>query len=383
MPVKPWTWAELADETLRRQFPRTRGLGPPAVLGLVGRAGPIQSQAARAPFLALASRLPGATHQDISHVHESLELVRSTSLRGTVHTSTATAHAALHAVSARAQAALWRRTLGLDAAQLDAFRARLDQVCAGAWVTHDVVETALHAWFDEHGLSKAKHATTFQVGRVAFKGQASMLRCPRSAAAGWDSQADVVYRSASAAIAEVVPPFEQALVELVRHHIAASGPVSRRDLAWWSGAGLRDVDAAVASLGDELTARPGPNGLDYLDLCTRPRGGGSDPGLRLLPEYDALLLAYDPKARERFADERAIAHSWNRANGVHSPTVLVDGRIRGRWRLERSGRTGSVIVETFAWERPIEESEVADQARAVGTALAVEIADVRVHRASG
>ena len=127
---------------------------------------------------------------------------------------------------------------------------------------------------------------------------------------------------------------------LVRHHVAASGPVTRRDLGWWTGAGLRNVDAAIASLGDDLVARPGPNGLDYLDLAESPARSASDPGLRLLPEYDALLLGYDPAARDRFADAEAVAHSWNRANGVHSPTVLVDGRLRGRWRLERQTRRG-------------------------------------------
>ena len=110
-----------------------------------------------------------------------------------------------------------------------------------------------------------------------------MLRRPLAPTAGWESQAEVVYRSASAAIGEVVPRFDDALATLVRHHIAASGPVTRRDLAWWSGAGLRDVDTALDSLHAELTRRMGPNGLEYLDLV----GGAPDapdPGIRLLPE---------------------------------------------------------------------------------------------------
>ena len=348
-------------------------------MDLVGRVGPVQSQAARAPFLSVAARLPGAAYASIVRAHADLGVVRSTSLRGTVHTSTAGQHAALHAVSARAQAPLWRRTLGLDEQQLDAFRRRLDEVCAPDWMTHDAVEAALHEWFDLQGHNRAKHATSFQVGRVAFKGQASMLRRPLAPTAGWESQAEVVYRSASAAIGEVVPRFDDALATLVRHHIAASGPVTRRDLAWWSGAGLRDVDTALDSLRAELTRRMGPNGLEYLDLV----GGAPDapdPGIRLLPEYDALLLAYDPKARGRFADERVIAASWNRANGVHAPTVLLDGRIRGCWRLERTGRSAVVVVEAFAWERRIDEGELEEPVRAIGLALDLAIDEIRTSR---
>ncbi len=102
--------------------------------------------------------------------------------------------------------------------------------------------------------------------------------------------------------------------------------------------------------------------------------------MRLLPEYDALLLAYDPAARMRFADDGAVLHSWNRANGVHSPTVLVDGRLRGRWRLSRSGALATIDVEMFPGERLLDPGDLTDAAAAVGAVLGLSVSDVTVTR---
>jgi len=379
--TRPWTWEGLAAATLRRQFPRIRGRGEVAVVELVRRVGPIQSQAARAPFLCVASRLPGASYDTMTAPHESMEVVRSTSLRGTVHTSTREHHAALNAVATRALATLWRRTLKLDQRRLDEFRAEIEALSEAQWVTHDEIEAHMRSWFARHALHDSLTATENQAGRFAYRAHAAMLRRPRAAAAGWDGQAEAVYRAARHAIGEQQLDPQDALNLLVHHHLAAAGPVTRRDIAWWSGEGLRQVDAAVDALADEIVVRPGPNGLDYLDLVQAPvRSGDTDPGVRLLPEYDALLLAYDPAARDRFADREAVSYSSNRANGVHAPTVLVDGRLRGKWRLTRSGDSAVIEVETFPGERLLDPGELADQAGAVGAVLALSVTDVRVTR---
>ena len=51
-PTEPYSWAELAAIALHRQFPAAD-----SVAELVEQVGPIQSQAARAPFLGIAARL--------------------------------------------------------------------------------------------------------------------------------------------------------------------------------------------------------------------------------------------------------------------------------------------------------------------------------------
>ena len=374
-----WSWSELAAATLARQFPRVSAArGPDAVVDLLGRVGPIQSQAARASFVGVAARLRGASYDDICAAHESLRVVRSTSLRGTVHTSTRELHAALAAVGGAAQSAFWRRALSLDQAQLDGFRAELERLTVDAWLSDDVLAAAMTDWLVERGPGLSTAAvTTSQSARYAYRGHAAMLRRPINAR--WEGQGEVLLRSARHAAGTKPVDVETALVLLVRAHLAASGPATRRDLAWWSGARLRQVDLAVGTLGDELARRTGPNGLEYLDLAEPPfEVGDGSPGVRLLPEYDALLLAYDPKARDRFADAAAVAHTWNKANGVHSPTVLADGRLRGRWKLVRRGDSALISVQMFPGERPLDAGDLAGAASGVGAALALTITDVTV-----
>jgi hypothetical protein len=49
--------------TLARQFPAPAAVaGPSGVADLLGRVGPIQSQAPRAPFVGLAARRPGVSY---------------------------------------------------------------------------------------------------------------------------------------------------------------------------------------------------------------------------------------------------------------------------------------------------------------------------------
>lgn len=380
MVASAWSWSELAAATLARQFPRIDAAGgPDAVVDLLRRVGPIQSQAARAPFLCVASRLPGASYDAICAAHELLQVVRSTSLRGTVHTSTREQHAALAAVAGHAQSGFWRRALTLDQEQLDGFRAELERLTTDGWRSNAELAAAMVDWLRERGLSDALSAvTTSQTGRYSYRGHAAMLRRP--VAGSWEGQGAVLFRSARCAVDEERVDVPDALVLLTRAHLAASGPASRRDIAWWSGAGLRQVDAAVATLGEQLVRRRGPNGLEYLDLADAPAVGDDDCGVRLLPEYDALLLAYEPAARDRFADAAAVAHTWNRANGVHSPTVLAGGRLRACWRLERAAgrRVASIAVEMLPGERPLDPGDLTDAAAAIGTALALTVTDVTI-----
>src|SRR5215203_163973 len=79
---------ELRRRTLQRQFPSIDGRQPEAVLELFNRLGPIQSQVPRAPFLTVSARLPGVSYETINALFEEHRLLKTSNLRGTVHTST-------------------------------------------------------------------------------------------------------------------------------------------------------------------------------------------------------------------------------------------------------------------------------------------------------
>ena len=166
---------------------------------------------------------------------------------------------------------------------------------------------------------------------------------------------------------------------LVRRHVTSYGPASRNDVAWWAGVGLRVVDASLGRLADDLTETTGPDGRAYLDLAGAPPPIEL-PGARLLPEFDALLCGYDPKARERFVAPEHYRRLWFQANGLLLAPLLLDGRLSGYWRVPGSGRTRPCEISYFAGTRRPTRSELAEPVAALETAYGVTVTKLSITR---
>lgn len=380
--MKAYTWEQLRTATVRRQFPRIRGRGPAAVAELVRRVGPIQSQVARAPFVTVSSRLPGASYVDIVAAYESGELVRGSNLRGTVHTCVREHHPLLDAVTRRVMEKGWIRNLRLERTTAAEVQTGIEEFATGEWRTPDELREHLVGWLRSHeGQASADVARTSGVGRAFAHVHSGLVRRP-AADAGWDRQTTPGYRKAAEALGDDQAPIiddpEAALVAVTRQHLTVFGPANRRDIAWWSGAGLRQIDQALVVLGEELTERPGPDGQTYYDHVDAPGGGWPDPGVRLLPEFDAVLVGYDPKTRERFLEPEHLPHVWQQQNGLLSSGVLSEGRLVASWRLEGTGDRRRLEVLMFPGQRLLADAQIADQVSALETALAIHLDDVRI-----
>jgi winged helix DNA-binding protein len=382
--ARAYTWEALAHATCRRQFPRVRGRGAAAVVDLVERVGPIQSQVARSPFVTASSRVPGVAHGAVTEAYESLGIVRGSNLRGTVHTSAVPHHRLLDAVTRHAMEKGWRRHLKLDRSTVADVQEGIEDFAQAEWRTPGQLREHLVAWLSEHeGSSAADAAATTGVGRAFAHVHSGLIRRPLGDGA-WDRQTAPCYRTASEVLGEErrigLDPAE-ALVALTRQHLRAFGPANRRDIAWWTGEGLTAVDAALATLADELTQRPGPGGQTYYDLVDAPTGGHADPGVRLLPEYDALIVGYDPKSRDRFLDPAHLPQIWMSANGMFSASVLADGQLAAAWKIVADGAARArsrIEVEMFPGVRRLRETDLADQVEALESVLGIEIADVAI-----
>lgn len=79
------------------------------------------------------------------------------------------------------------------------------------------------------------------------------------------------------------------------------------------------------------------------------------PDCVLVPGFDQLILGY--KDRERMLEKRHLREVTNMA-GIVSPSVLIRGRIRARWKL-----AGSVIVVTF-FDKRLNKDEAAIRRKA-------------------
>jgi hypothetical protein len=145
------------------------------------------------------------------------------------------------------------------------------------------------------------------------------------------------------------PAGDAARTELVRRYRAAYGPADAHDLASWAGLPVRDMVAAWALAGAPVDPPEPP-----------PAGA---PVVRLLPAFDTYLLGYR---------SRALAVAPEHARAVHPgggwihPTLTVDGRVCGTWRLDRKEAQVTPFAPIPVAAEPALEAEVADVARFLG-----------------
>ena len=129
---------------------------------------------------------------------------------------------------------------------------------------------------------------------------------------------------------------DAALTRLARRYLRGHGPADARDLAAWSGLGLRDARAGLAAIGDEV--EDAGDGLVAL-------GGAAPPGHELppvlLPAFDPYLLGWRDRG---FAVPAEHARAVHPGGGIVRATMAADGRVVGTWRRER----GHVLLEPFA-----------------------------------
>ena len=159
---------------------------------------------------------------------------------------------------------------------------------------------------------------------------------------------------------------DEELDAVVLRYLAAFGPASVRDMQMWCG--LTRLNAVVKRLGDRLRRYTDPNGTVLYDAAEAHLVDEDEPApVRLLPEYDNILLSHADRSRILDPAYRSAVFTQN---GRILGTVLVDGFVAATWRFEEragaGGGQGVLTVEPLlaptARERRAMESEVEPEA---------------------
>lgn len=374
--VRQLSHDQLRRRTLRRQFPTIPGRGPEAVIELFRHLGPIQSQVPRAPFLTISSRLPGVSYDAVCSLFESHQLLKTSNIRGTVHTSLPEQFGWLDAVARRSRATQLRNVLKLHDVTPEQLAAEIEAFTSNDWTPRSEIVAHARAWLTERERGPALQRPD-DLSDSLLWGHSGLVRRPRDTR--WEKRTDIYHQRARSLLPELAEyEFEEALTNLVRIHLGSYGPALREDLAFFFSAGLGAVDKALRRLKDEVIHLRGPNDEDYLDLADPPQGDASDPGLRLLPEYDGLLVGYHGRHRTRFLTEQQLPKVWAKVNGLFSPVVLHGGRIVASWKTITKGRRTD-IEATMLDPHPVLADDLFDDAiAATEQVLGLKITDLRV-----
>lgn len=153
---------------------------------------------------------------------------------------------------------------------------------------------------------------------------------------------------------------QEAQVQLIRWYLAAFGPATVEDMAWWSGLTKGQTRRALHALG-EKTVEVTLQGLgasyvilrDDLQLLREAKPAKA-PVINLLPSLDPYIMGY--RDRTRFLDPERRQQVFDRAGNAIA-TVWVDGRVVGAWQEQESG------IELLVWEGVDSEAMAAEGRR--------------------
>lgn len=321
---------ELNRATLARQMllEREALTVPAAIERLAG----LQAQLASAPYVGLWTRLRDFRREDLATEIENRKVIKATMMRATLHLCTAEDYlrfrTALKSVLIEgANAIAKQRGQGFD---LDKVLKAARKFIGEKPRTFAEISDMLTKLMPDHDVGAMRYSVRTHI---------PLVQVPITS--GWSYSSKPEFTLAESWIGRPLSP-EDNLRELVFRYLAAFGPASVTDAQTWLGMKLKEV---FEKLRPELQSYRGEGRLELFDLPGVGLPAEDIPApIRFLPEYDNLLLSHSNRTR-------VIANEYR--SKVYLPglrvaaTILVDGFVRGAWKIEKTKTEATLVIEPF------------------------------------
>ena len=326
------TLRELNRATLARQLLLARTTLAPgaAIKQLAG----LQSQLPNPPYIGLWSRVHAFQRDGLTRLLEQKQVVRTSMMRRTLHLTTAEDYLrfrpALRSLHTRDLSA------GLDMQGISSLeRARLVAEL-GAYVQEQP---------RTNGDLRAKLAELVPNGseRLLYRVRSYFSLIQVFPGGVWGVGSSPAYAEAEAWLGRSFVSESEGLRSLILSYLAAFGPASVKDLQTWSG--LSRLQPAMNALRAELATFRDEQGRELFDVPGAPLPAADTPApVRFLPDFDNLVLAHHDR-------RRIIADAYRPfvfpGHSMVLPTFLVDGFVRGVWKIERTPEKATLVIQPF------------------------------------
>jgi winged helix DNA-binding protein len=332
-------------------------------LDVVERLVGMQAQVPTDPYTALWSRIRGFQAAELSSLIETRRAVRVVALmRTTIHLVSARDALVLRPLMRPVLDRFWRSSpfsKQLGAADVDeVVAAGLELLADGPMVASELGRRLQARWPDADAVSLG----------YAIRTLVPVVQPPPRGLWG---------RSGPARIEPIERwlgrplEAEPSVDAVVMRYLAAFGPATARDVAiwsWWTG--MREV---LERLRPRLRTFRDERGRELFDVPDAPFPDPDTPApVRFLPEYDNLVLSHDD--RSRIMDRKLTEDIWMRGS------ILVDGFVRGTWRIDTTRGATELRVGTFDSLSAADLADVEAEARQLAAFLVPDAAaiDVRI-----
>lgn len=317
---------------LLRPHPAVR---PASVAEVVEWFGAMQAQDNASGLWSLGVRLPGHTQADVRAALERREALRTWPMRGTVHlvpSRDARWMLAVTGVRTLAGAAARRAQLGLTEADADRAVDVLGAALAGGG-----------------RLTRAQCLAALGAAGLDTTGQRGYHLLWYAAQRGVTCIAPHVGTEQTFALLDEWvpdphrPERDEALGILALRYVRSHGPVTRHELARWTGLTVTDAKRGIAVAGDALATVEvdGTEAVVDAALLDAPREPVDD--VHTLLGFDEYLLGF--KDRTLMLDPAHAAAVVPGNNGVFLPTVVRGGRVAGTWKRTIGKTSVAVTVQ--------------------------------------
>jgi hypothetical protein len=157
----------------------------------------------------------------------------------------------------------------------------------------------------------------------------------------WGASGQAIHTSAEAWLGR--PLSSTTAEEMMLRYLAAFGPATVKDMQVWSG--LTKLRELIEPLRPHLLTFRDEYGNELFDLPDAPRPDADTPApTRFLAEFDSMLLSYYDRTRIMADEYRPRVFT---ENGIIRSTFLVDGFVRGLWKIDQQRGSAVLIIEPF------------------------------------
>lgn len=308
----------LSQRRLRFQYINGSRLEDPAEV--VRALGAVQAQDYFSALWAIGLRLRGVREVDVERAIFERRIVRTWSMRGTLHFVAAEDVRWLIELLAP-------RTLQLNAARLLRDYAidrlvikRASKIVKGALCGGNALtRAALYEQLDTHGIDTDKQRGMHILWWLAHEG---LICCGTR----------VGKQHTFVLLDEWVPkslsmPREEALTLLARRYFAHHGPATLADFVWWTGLTSADANAGIEGAQSQLSSEKN-NKTTWWSGTGAPRRTIRSAPCQLLPVYDEYTVGYADRSA---ALDPIHAKDAAAGYGIFRAPIVIEGRVVGSW----------------------------------------------------
>lgn len=319
---------DLNRATLARQHLLARTSMP--ALTMIEHLAGMQAQLPRDPYIGLWSRLEGFEAEELAEFMRTRQATRAAFMRSTIHLTSAADAAMLFSLL---EAFQYQRTMtgtpfGKRLRDLDQDELRR--------VAREIVEEAPRSTA-ELGPLLVEHFPGHDGEAMAISATRFLPMVQVTPRGLWKESGQTRWTTAEHWLGRplVDSPSRK---DLVLRYLAAFGPASIMDMQNWSG--LTKLKSDFEVLRPNLMTFQNASGKELFDLPDAPRPPADTPApVRFLPVYDNVLLGHADRSRFFAAD---TVMPENAGLGRDVGTILVDGFVRGIWKLE-TGKSAATL----------------------------------------